>query len=492
MLTGLYPLRHTLRDNSLAALPAAAETLAERLAAEGYRTAAVVAARVLERRFRLDQGFEHYDQPPPPERVGHGFSERRAAEVAAAGLAWLAARDRARPFFLWLHFFDPHQPLEPPPDCLQQAGGNAYLGEVAAADRAIGRVLDALRAEGMLDELVILVVGDHGEALGAHSEATHGSFCYDSTMRVPLILRAPGVAAGERSQATVSVVDVHPTLLAAAGLGCEGVDGESLLGPLLPERGVYLESYHGHLQLGWSPLAGWVSGGRKYLHGARPELYDLAVDPGETQNLAPLTTGADLELYRRAIDELARRPVLERARVAAQESETLAELRRLGYLAGGVADAELPHPLDTTGPAPADSLWEQQLIDQASMQTMAGQTTEAIATYRALLARRPGNPTVLQELAYLLMDQRQWSEALAVLEQRLELPPTIALTHMNMGACLHQLGRMDEALLHLHRAAELNPRSIQLLRYLIELHGGRGERDEVQRYQALLDEALRD
>jgi tetratricopeptide (TPR) repeat protein len=373
---------------------------------------------------------------------------------------------------------------------LQQAGGNAYLGEVAAVDRAVGRVLAAVRAEGDFDELVILVVGDHGEAFGAHSEATHGSFCYDSTLRVPLILRAPGVAAGERSGATVSVVDVYPTLLSAAGLGHDGVDGESLLGSLPADRGVYVESYHGHLQLGWSPLAGWVAGGKKYLHGPRPELYDLAADPGERRNLA--TTGADLAPYRRAIDELARRPALERERALGQESETLAELRRLGYLAGGAADADMPHPLDTSGPAPADSLWEQQLIDQASRQTMAGQATEAIATYRALLARRPGNPTVLQELAYLLMDQRQWSEAFAVLEQRLELPPTIALTHMNLGACLHQLGRMDAALLHLHRAAELNPRNIQLLRYLIELHGGRGEREEVLRYQALLDAALAD
>ncbi|MEQ1894405.1 MAG: sulfatase, partial [Planctomycetota bacterium] len=200
MLTGLYPPRHGLRRNGELALAPEARTLAERAREQGYATGAFVAAVVLAPEFGLAQGFETYDAPAVPKDVEeHLAASRSAEEIATRALAWLAARDDERPFFLWLHFYDPHFPYRPPAAASARAGGNDYLGEVSALDEAIGRVLDALGRSGALENTLVAALADHGEGLGRHGEETHGAFVFDSTLRIPFLLRLPGAArAGER------------------------------------------------------------------------------------------------------------------------------------------------------------------------------------------------------------------------------------------------------------------------------------------------------
>ncbi|MCB9914602.1 MAG: sulfatase [Planctomycetes bacterium] len=282
MMTGLWPPRHTLRDNGLRALPESAETLAEAARARGYQTAACVAAVVLGESYGLDQGFDVYDAPHGAG-PGHGHVlERSSAEVTAAALRWLDGRDRARPFFLWVHYFDAHAPYDPAPEFLARAQAlgearfPAYLGEVAQVDDAVGALLARLRAEGLLEHTLVAVVGDHGESLGRHGEPTHSLLAYDATIRVPLLLRYPdGYRAGERSAEFVSVADVAPTLLEALDLAPGGaLDGRSLYRRAVPPgRGVYFESSYGWLNYGWSPLSGWASAEGTYLHSSAPELF---------------------------------------------------------------------------------------------------------------------------------------------------------------------------------------------------------------------------
>jgi tetratricopeptide (TPR) repeat protein len=371
----------------------------------------------------------------------------------------LQRRNGGRPFFAWLHFFDPHEPYEPHPRFLEQAAGDAYLGEVAAMDHAIGLFLDALRDEGLLSRTVLLVVADHGEGLGEHGEPTHGTHCYETTLRVPLLLRLPdGSRAGERSPAVVSVVDVFPTLLDSMRLRAQDVDGESLTrADESADRGVYFESYYGFVHFGWSPVAGWMDRRAKYVHSSRPQAFDPLRDPGETDDLL-LGDSLDTERYRDAIRAVAAGSRLTHERLEIDE-ELLDKLRSLGYATGGDTRESLPHPLEETGRAsPADSA-DELLHWQAGMRyARDGRRAQAIATMRAILARNPHNMSAYQELGSNLLQSGRCEEAVAVYREMFDRGMERAMSHKNVGQCLEALGDPEAALAHYRRAQALDPR----------------------------------
>ena len=195
ILTGLYPPAHGVRDNGAYALGDDVVTLPERLAPQGYATQAFVSAVVLSRRYNLTQGFESYDDDLWAEDEPKLFMirDRPAARTADRVLAWLdkwEATPSRRPFFTWVHFFDPHQPYEPSaPDAAGAA--SPYDGEITSADRGVGRIVEALRSKGLLDDTLVVLTADHGESLGEHQEKTHAIFIYDATVHVPLVWRYP-------------------------------------------------------------------------------------------------------------------------------------------------------------------------------------------------------------------------------------------------------------------------------------------------------------
>ncbi len=337
MLTGLYPIRNSVRHNGLQPLPQSARTLAESAKEKGFDTAAFIGSVVLADSFGLNQGFDVYDQPRHEELgVSTHFGERRASDVIDAALAWLKRRDRARPFFMWVHLFDPHAPYAPPKEF--QTGALArepYLGEIAFADRELGRLLAALREQKLLDRVAVLAIADHGESFGEHGESSHGVYCYESTLRVPLILRMPGGEHGVRKNALVSGVDVYPTLAEAMGLAVPPsgeIDGVSLFAPKL-DRGIYFESYYAWNAYRWSPIAGWLDGQGKYLHSSTPEFFDLTADPGEAHDLA---SQRDSGRYEAAISALAARPALVQGDAHGIDEALKQRIRSLGY--AGVED----------------------------------------------------------------------------------------------------------------------------------------------------------
>ncbi len=313
ILTGLHPPRHGLRDNDppRPLAPAAARafrTAAEEFAAAGYETHAVVSCSALSPRWGLDAGFGGYEAPEDPEPGESLESERKAEETVDRALSFLRGRGRGRPFFLWVHLFDPHYPYRPPggtgaaPDSEE-----AYQSEIAYADRELRRLLEALRAEGTLDRTVVAVAADHGEGLGEHGERTHGFFLHRSTIRVPLLLRyPPGVPAGTRVRSSVSLVDLYPTLLdlARRPLPDYPLDGRPLA-PLLrgeaPAPGAeglvqYSETLYGWRSFRWAQSVACRVGDLRAIDhgGGRRVVYDLASDPGETRDLAA-ARGAEAE-----------------------------------------------------------------------------------------------------------------------------------------------------------------------------------------------------
>lgn len=283
LFTGHYPARHGVRHNASPALAETATTLAELLGQEGFRTGGFVGSVVLDRDRGLAQGFQTYAGVRDPS-LRSPFGQRRADEVVDDAIRWLDDVDGR--FFLWTHFYDPHRPYDPP-DAFQSVS-DPYVGEIVFVDSQIGRLLDALERRGVLRETLVVVVGDHGESLGEHGERDHGVLLYESVLRVPLIVRAPTFRPA-RVAAVVRLIDVMPTILDLAGVTAPSLDGISLTGLMAgtrvePDLQAYAESFDMG-QAGWPQRRAMRDGRYKVIDGPRQELYNLASDPFELQNL---------------------------------------------------------------------------------------------------------------------------------------------------------------------------------------------------------------
>jgi tetratricopeptide (TPR) repeat protein len=462
MMTGLYPPRHGVRDNGIAALPPAAVTLAERARDAGIETAAFVAALVLDRQFGLDQGFDLYDQPAHPERQQTSrYAERKAAPMIDAALRWLEGRDANRRFFLWVHVFDPHAPFEAEPRFMEQVRGHPYIAEVASTDHELGRLFTALRAGGHLGDTAVVVVADHGEDLMDHGEPNHASFCYDSVLRVPFLVRYPdGHGAGAMRPDVTSIVDVGPTLCEALALApLEDSDGISLWRREAPAgRGVYFESYHGYLNYGWAPLTGWADAAGKYIHSPEPELYVPSEDRMERRNQLPAAEDRAVA-YRRAIAAVAARPTLPREDDARTTSgEMLAALEQLGYTTAAPRAVDLPGLLEPSDrPAPATRTKELIFYLQAQQLAEERRIDEAVDLLEKILAENPRHLGALDKLGMCHVIAQRWGPAIHTLERRLAVAEGPPSAYTNLALAYEQAGQLEQALRHLRRSTELDP-----------------------------------
>lgn len=492
MLTGLYPVRHRVRDNSLNALPRAATTVAELAQANGIQTAAFVSAAVLDRAFGLDQGFVTYTQPPrESDVVGQtGYTSVRAEETAAAARTWLTALDGDDDFFLWVHFFDPHRPWVAEPRWLERAGGNPYLAEIAATDAAFGTLIDTLRSSGRLATTTVLVVGDHGEGLGEHGEDAHAWCVYDSTMRVPFLLRRhDGERGNERDSLAVTVADVAPTLLdALALLQLEGVDGTSLWNAVPGERGVYFESYYAYLHYGMAPLIGWADARGKLIQTSAPEFYDVATDPGELQNRLPADAAVVAERLARLREVLAR-PVLEAGDDVTADAELLRSVQSLGYAAGGSSDT-FPDPLEPSSlPSPHSQVQQLRGCDAAEALFSIQRFADAAKAFERILNDNPRNSFALEYLGHCRFRLGDWPGARESFERALEHGPERAATLRALGFVLQRLGDKDGARARWSRAIELDPRDTETLQFLLQDALERSDAAAEARWRAALRSA---
>ncbi len=255
LFTGLEPPRHGVHDNGTYVLPADVETLATRLKASGYETGAFVGAYVLDRRFGLARGFDHYDDRIARNERGPSVleSERRGGDVVDAAAAWL--RGRTGRVFAWVHLYDAHAPYDPPPPHREAHAGRPYDGEVAYVDACVGRLIDAMRA-ALPDrgEPLVAVVADHGESLGEHGELTHGFFVYQSTLRIPFLLAGPGVPKGERRKGIGAHGGPPPhAARAPRARRCRRASTASISSRARRPREAYAESLY-PATFGWSSL----------------------------------------------------------------------------------------------------------------------------------------------------------------------------------------------------------------------------------------------
>lgn len=348
LFTGLLPTAHGVRDNADPPLAPAVETLAEALQAVGYRTAAFVGSAVLQHDRGLAQGFDRYDDTTA-SGVTPAPAQRSGSAVVDDAIVWLEQTGN-RPFFLWTHLYDAHQPYEPPEPFASRVA-DRYVAEIAFADAQLGRLLDAIDRRGVRDRTVVVVLGDHGEALGDRGERDHGIFLYDNVMQIPLLIRGPGVPV-RRVAELAHITDVMPTILDLSAVPSRRVDGISLLPAIKGAAGraeAYAESTYPK-RLGWSPIYALRDRRYKLIAAPRPELYDLDADPFEQTNIAGKRASIVAAMQRR-LEELT---AVGRSVAAPVSQELRDRLAALGYASRGSAPTgALPDPKDCVALAAA-------------------------------------------------------------------------------------------------------------------------------------------
>jgi arylsulfatase A-like enzyme/cytochrome c-type biogenesis protein CcmH/NrfG len=473
ILTGLGPLGHGFRENAGFVLPAEVRSGVEDFREAGYRTAAFVSAFPLDRRFGFDRGFDAYDDHLPkgndPRRTP--YVERFADATTDAVLRWLegpAAETPGHPFFLWVHYYDPHAPYEPPGDFAARFRTAPYDGEVAFADQQLGTLLRALEERGLLARTLVLAMSDHGEGLGDHGEGTHGLFVYDSTLKIPFIVAGPGVAAGRVAPTIARGIDVLPTLLDYAGLPLRSeIEGRSLRpaieGREMSDAPAYAETLYPQREFGWAPLFAWRTARLKVIEAPRPELYDLEKDPGETDNLAPRESARLAEMRQNLEVALSRTAPSAAAEIDPEAAE---RLRALGYVAGAggakvAAGASLRDPKDG-----------QRLVPRLNrgMSVVRTDPEAAIRDLTAVLAEDPGLLMARRCLAVAYGAAHRFDRAIAELH-RLEKEGVLSAEDgVVLGDNLRFAGRLDEATAVLERTARENPRFAQPWISLAEVH----------------------
>jgi arylsulfatase A-like enzyme/Tfp pilus assembly protein PilF len=490
ILTGLLPAAHGVRDNGGYPFVAAKHPYLPRLFKEaGYETAAFVSSFVLHGSTGLGAGFDVYDQGPPGVEARAELVERPGAETVRLAVDWLRGHSK-NPFFLFVHLYDPHMPYEPPEPFASRYPEHPYDGEIAAADAAVGTLLDALKQQGVYDRALIVLLSDHGEGLGDHGEDGHGILLYREVLQVPLLLKLPGGRrAGETVGTPAQLADVAPTLLALTGrpvphemTGTSLVELAAHQGGEQPARRIYSETFYPRLHLGWSELASLIEGRFHYLHGPTPELFDLAADPAETKNVLE----RERRVYgtlRQALDAFPR----ELAPPGKVDTETAQKLAALGY-AGRAHLTSGPHPDPRTQ---RDVLRDLQAAQKAGADERFAEAAEIL---ERLVARKPDLLDGWVFLATCLEHLDRPEETLAAYRRALELADGAPEYAFYVARQLYKMGRYEEARQHAELMLAGDPGSRDAREMLAAVALNRGDLDEAlaqSRHAGRASEAFR-
>ena len=480
IMTGLLPSSHGVSDFGVP-LAAMHPTLAALLAKEGYHTAAFIGAVILDSKSLapgLDRGFEFYDNFPEPATTKSrwGRIERRGMEVEQRAESWLNAH-LAGAHFVWLHFYDPHDPYEPPPPYSDVYKGRLYDGEIAYADSALGQFLAYLKKQGWYEGATIVVVGDHGEGLGEHREDTHGIFLYDATTHVPLIVKLPNEReAGRTVDAQVRTTDIMPTILSLLGIAAPpSLDGDSLepflAGSEATPRTVFGETDY-PLRFGWAPLRSVRNQGFAFIEAPKPELYDLHADPDELRNQYEPWNGTVQKLRRMLAELSAKSPVPGKTSPAAVSVSTIDELHALGYLGSADARSATDVPEPSLLPDPKDRIAEQNLLHTAMMASEDGETEKARAALEAVLKLDESSSLALTHLGRMEIASGNYAKAAGYLRRARDAHPSDATLALEYGRALELSGDRSGARDALLASLKWNPDQFAVLLSLGRIYLG--------------------
>lgn len=471
ILSGTYP--QTNRASEFGSrLAATLPLIPDLLHARGYRTAAFVGSIALDPKNGFapgfDRGFSTYDAGF--QSFGQASSHpnsiaRPAAQVVARGAAWLTRKSQG-PFFLWVHLNDPG--AAPP---------GSYNAAVVAADAAVGKLVAALRVGKLYDDALIVIVSDHGESLGAHREETHGVFLYDETIHVPMLVKLPqNQNAGKRIRARASLVDIAPTILELAGVPIPSqMQGQSLLriAKSNSDQPTYSVSDFPQRAFGWSALESWRAGKYLYIRAPKPELYELAADPGATHNLAA-SSKATLETMAGQLEAFDRRfSGAASAGGAELSSGEMQKLASLGYV--GLQKSPSSAGAATSGVDPKDEIAVANKVLSAERWLERGKPEAAAAGLQPVMAAASKMYLAQYLMGTALARQAKYPQAIERLRAAIELSPESAWAHYQMGSCLLKSGDYKTAIVHLEIASNRLPDFAEARSLLAEARGRLGK-----------------
>jgi arylsulfatase A-like enzyme/cytochrome c-type biogenesis protein CcmH/NrfG len=462
ILTGTYPQYHGIR-NFGDRLPPSVPFLPEILHAQGYRTGAFVGSIILDPKNGFASGFERgfdvYNAGFHRQKTG----ERREASMQRRGevtlghvLEWLG-QQQGRPFFLWFHLWDAHDPYNPPEPFRSRFPGAPYNGSIAYLDATVGKLLDYLRNQGLYDNALIAVAADHGESLGDHGELTHSIFLYDATIHVPLLLKFPGNRfVGQHVNASASLVDLAPTLLEALGQkppqAMQGHSLLSLIGNPHPEnRPSFATGDHSERSFGWSALVSLRVGDQLFVRAPLPELYDLASDPGAKINLYRRNRIAALRLASQ-LDNFVKRISAE-APQALQDGlseKSREQLSALGYVASGKA-------LTSSSIDPKDRIDVANDMHDASLAIEEGKEATVIPLLLRVVAKDPQIQAAQYYLGIAYSRKGNFAKAIPPLRKAVELRSDALMAQYELAICLYETGDLKTAASHFEILVENRP-----------------------------------
>ena len=499
ILSGTYPMWNGVRDFTSSPLRPSVGLLAEAFERQGYATAAFVSAFVLDSSWGFKRGFETYDDQFDPhqfETLHPGSIQRRAGETVDHLLAWFksynARTPASKPFFIWLHLYDPHSPYDPPEPFHTRYAGHLYDGEIAYADSQLGRLFDELHKTGAYDRTLIVLLSDHGESLGEHGEDEHGFFIYRSTLRVPLIIKLPRSAAGKDEarvvHSPVGTIDVAPTLLELAHIQdplSRQFQGSSLAGLALGKsmesgRPVYSETFYPRDSFGWSPLRSISTSRYQYIAAPHAELYEIGQDPGQRHNVYE-QHGADTAALRDQLQVIERRYTDNTSSSSPASSlspETVEKLSSLGYIAYSAPvvtqnEGELADP--------KDRLQIFRSILRAEDLAAAGQIARSDALLNSLRGAEPGLYLIPFMLGENAAKEHRWPDAENHFRACVKLNPGFGQAIMGLARATFAEGKLDEARTWLELALSQNPLNFMVYHALGLVAQAQRRGDEAQR-----------
>ena len=473
ILTGTYPFQNGVQDFTGQPLDPQFRSVAQAFKKNGYATGAVVSAFVLDRSFGLARGFDFYDDAFSAEtflQKDLGLVDRKAGESVSHAIHWLTTKWQKqtprRPFFLWLHLYDPHSPYDPPEPLHTEYHDHLYDGEIAYADHELGRLISWLKGNQLYHASLIVFLSDHGESLGDHGEKEHGFFIYNSTAHIPLIVKPPDGSGFRSSRVSVPVetTSVAPTLLRLAGLRDE-IEKQFTSAPLLGKTAnddypAYSETFYPFSFFGWSPLHALETSRYHYIDAPQAELYDEIADPGENNNLASQQPAIVAVLKEKLRVRLKNNPFATQAKGGGGlDEDVLKKLRALGYFGyrSAVYRSGSTSGLDSGLPDPKERLWEFNATLDASEAFGEQDFQKGESLLNQVREKDPQQYIIPFMLGEAALRQRLWEQAASDLQDCLRLNPNFDQAMTSLARALYQKGDVPGAVSWVNNALKLNP-----------------------------------
>lgn len=465
ILTGLTPPFHGISDNPGFVLEDRFLTLAEHLKDKSYKTAGFIGAFPLDSRFGLGQGFGLYDDNIGVQNVlAIYFAERPAEEVIAPAIEWISAQDQK--WFAWIHLFDPHEPYAPPPPYDEEFSQDPYSGEVAYVDSQLGILFDFLRRNDILEKTLVVLTGDHGEALGEKGEWSHSYFAYNNTIRIPLIIYVPGEKHRTVDE-NVCHVDIFPTICSLLHHEIPShLQGESLVPIIKGEKReksrIYFESLTPYLNRGWAPLTGFIKDNIKFIDQPIKEVYDIKNDFDEDVNLAK---DMDVKILEKELNGLVKKLKAKESsqRFEKIDMDEMNKLRSLGYISEGTAPKikNFTEDFDLKVLKPF-----QNKMYNALKKYNKGNTEEAISDLKEIITARPDFVLAYNDLASIYYVLGQVQNTVDVLRLGLKNNPKSLGLMSRLGIMLVAADKKGEAIELLQKCIQKNARNPEYHNYL--------------------------